>query len=77
MAIVNCSECGHRISDKAKSCPSCGVSYDNTSEEVAQFIVKLVVLGVIGLALFFVIIPTIIGVLKLIGLGIFFSKVLG
>jgi uncharacterized membrane protein YccC len=77
MAIVNCSECGHRISDKAKSCPSCGVSYDNSSEEAAQFIVKLVVLGVIGLALFFVIIPTIIGVLKLIGLGIFFSKVLG
>jgi uncharacterized membrane protein YccC len=77
MAIVNCSECGHRISDKAKSCPSCGVSYDNSSEEAAQFIVKLVVLGVIGLALFFVIIPAIIGVLKLIGLGIFFSKVLG
>jgi hypothetical protein len=77
MAIVKCSECGHRISDKAKSCPSCGVSYDNTSEEVAQFIVKLVVLGVIGAALFFVIIPAIIGVLKIIGLGIFFSKVFG
>ena len=77
MAIVKCSECGHRICDKAKSCPSCGVSYDNSSEEAAQFVVKLVVLGVIGAALFFVIIPAIIGVLKVIGLGIFFSKVFG
>jgi uncharacterized membrane protein YvbJ len=77
MSIVNCSECGHQISDKAKSCPSCGVSFDNTSEEVGQFIVKLLILGVIGAAFFFVIIPAIIGVLKIIGLGIFFSKVFG
>ena len=24
MALVNCSECQHEISDKAKACPSCG-----------------------------------------------------
>lgn len=24
MALINCPECGHRISDKAVSCPSCG-----------------------------------------------------
>ncbi len=24
MALINCSECGHQVSDKAKTCPSCG-----------------------------------------------------
>jgi len=24
MAIIKCPECGHEISDKAKSCVSCG-----------------------------------------------------
>lgn len=24
MAIIKCPECGHNVSDKAKSCPSCG-----------------------------------------------------
>ncbi len=24
MALINCSECGKQVSDKAASCPSCG-----------------------------------------------------
>ena len=24
MALINCSECGHQVSDKANSCPNCG-----------------------------------------------------
>ena len=24
MALINCSECGHQVSDKAKTCPNCG-----------------------------------------------------
>jgi hypothetical protein len=26
MSLINCKECGHSISDKAKSCPSCGAA---------------------------------------------------
>ena len=25
MALINCPECGHKISDKAAACPSCGI----------------------------------------------------
>lgn len=28
MAMIKCSECGHDVSDKAKSCPSCGAPID-------------------------------------------------
>lgn len=24
MAMIKCQECGHQISDKAKTCPNCG-----------------------------------------------------
>lgn len=24
MALINCSECGHQVSDKATACPNCG-----------------------------------------------------
>ena len=24
MALINCSECGHQVSDKATTCPNCG-----------------------------------------------------
>jgi hypothetical protein len=77
MAMVKCSECGHRISDKAKSCPSCGVSYDNSSEELSQLIIKLVLLGALGLFFFFVVIPVVVGMLKFIGLGILITKLFG
>jgi hypothetical protein len=77
MAMVKCSECGHRISDKAKSCPSCGVSYDNSSDELSQLIIKLVLLGALGLFFFFVVIPVVVGMLKFIGLGILITKLFG
>jgi hypothetical protein len=32
MALIDCSECGREISDKAESCPGCG--YKNTFPEV-------------------------------------------
>ena len=31
MALINCSECGKQISDKASSCPSCGNPMDKSS----------------------------------------------
>jgi hypothetical protein len=77
MAMVKCSECGHRISNKAKSCPSCGVSYDNSGEELSQLIIKLVLLGALGLFFFFVVIPVVVGMLKFIGLGILITKLFG
>jgi hypothetical protein len=77
MAMVKCSECGHRISDKAKSCPSCGVSYDISGEELSQLIIKLVLLGALGLFFFFVVIPVVVGMLKFIGLGILITKLFG
>ena len=75
--MVKCSECGHRISNKAKSCPSCGVSYDNSGEELSQLIIKLVLLGALGLFFFFVVIPVVVGMLKFIGLGILITKLFG
>jgi hypothetical protein len=32
MALINCKECGKEISDKAESCPSCGMKMKNTKK---------------------------------------------
>jgi len=32
MALINCSECGKQISDKAEFCPSCGNPIKQTKE---------------------------------------------
>ena len=32
MALISCTECGHKISDKAESCPSCGAQHKNRSK---------------------------------------------
>lgn len=29
MALIKCSECGHKISDQAKTCPKCGKRVTN------------------------------------------------
>lgn len=29
MALIKCPECGHGVSDKAKSCPNCGYFFEN------------------------------------------------
>ncbi len=50
MALIDCPECGHRVSDKAASCPSCGVgirrfieadSSDDQATTIRQIIDKL------------------------------------
>ncbi len=28
MALINCPECGHQVSNTAKSCPNCGTPID-------------------------------------------------
>ena len=37
MALINCNECGHEISDKAFACPNCGCPTENV--EAAQDVV--------------------------------------
>lgn len=39
MALIECSECGERISDKAKSCPRCG-SPVTQLKEIAEELVE-------------------------------------
>ena len=38
MALIQCTECGAMISDKAKSCPKCGcpVEHDDQVEETSN-----------------------------------------
>lgn len=35
MALINCSECNHEVSDKAEACPKCGAPIANARESVA------------------------------------------
>ncbi len=35
MALIDCPECGHRISDKAQSCPNCGYDMVAHFQEIA------------------------------------------
>ena len=44
MALINCEECGHEISESAKSCPQCGYipkEPENPEEIVFEFFVHL------------------------------------
>lgn len=55
MALINCSECGKEISDKAKTCPNCGYKLKRIKSisprmKVAILSVSAVVIVVIGLA---------------------------
>jgi hypothetical protein len=36
MALVNCSECGKSISDKAASCPNCGAPQTTSTEQKTE-----------------------------------------
>ena len=51
MALVTCKECGKQISDKAESCPSCGVKLAKMgfSKKIFIGILVLVVIFFIGL----------------------------
>ena len=35
MALINCSECNHEVSDKAESCPKCGAPIATARETIA------------------------------------------
>lgn len=37
MALINCSECGSQMSDKAQSCPKCGAPNPNSAPQMQQF----------------------------------------
>ena len=49
MALINCSECGHQVSDKATTCPNCGCPINTNeasanvdrSQEVEKFLLVL------------------------------------
>ncbi|MBQ6884722.1 MAG: zinc ribbon domain-containing protein [Clostridia bacterium] len=45
MALINCIECGKEISDKAKSCPHCGMPLKKKGR---GFAIASLVLGIIG-----------------------------
>ena len=49
MALKQCPECGKEVSDKAETCPHCGV---RLISEVAQVraVLILVIVAIIGLA---------------------------
>ena len=34
MALINCTECNKEISDKADSCPNCGISFNRKENKV-------------------------------------------
>lgn len=35
MALINCNECNHEVSDKAPACPKCGVPISTMQETIA------------------------------------------
>ncbi|MGY8824556.1 MAG: zinc ribbon domain-containing protein [Candidatus Latescibacterota bacterium] len=41
MALINCSECDHKISKKAKTCPSCGAPVKKNESGCAGWIALL------------------------------------
>jgi hypothetical protein len=55
MALIQCPECQHNVSDTAHACPSCGYSFKrSTFEQFVGFAVRcLVVLIVLTLLLLF------------------------
>jgi hypothetical protein len=54
MALIKCPECGKEISDKAASCPHCGIPNANAKkwyQENSPQMVGLMILGFIFLAI--------------------------
>lgn len=50
MAIINCKDCGGKVSENAKSCPHCGsVNFSKNIENKNAFIALLNLAGVIGI----------------------------
>lgn len=44
MALINCRECGKEISNKAKSCPSCGMVLRKKTSTFHYYVIGLLVL---------------------------------
>lgn len=47
MSMVKCRECGAEISDKAKSCPKCGIAKPAQKRGVSLWAAIIVIIGVI------------------------------
>lgn len=46
MALVKCKECGAKVSNKAKSCPSCGAAVPKSTSAFTWLVLVLIVVGV-------------------------------
>ena len=51
MALVSCKECGHKVSDTADKCPSCGVKLKPKTSGLTKF--ALITIGITLVAGFF------------------------
>lgn len=47
MSLINCKECGHKVSDSAKACPSCGVKLRPKTPFLAKFALATITLTLI------------------------------
>jgi len=48
MALIKCKECGHQISNKAKTCSNCGVPLPKRTSVLTWLVTILIGLGVFG-----------------------------
>lgn len=50
MSLITCKECGHKVSDTADKCPSCGVKLRPKTTAFTKFagVLMLMVLAVVG-----------------------------
>lgn len=57
MSLINCSECGKEISDKAKKCPGCGckIVSEKKSKTKVLIITLITILLLSGIATYFII----------------------
>lgn len=46
MALIKCKECGEKVSNKAKTCPSCGVTVPKQTSLFTWLVLVLIVFGV-------------------------------
>lgn len=51
MTMMNCRECGHKISNKATYCPHCGASLHKISMESEIRLIILLIIMVIGMVI--------------------------
>lgn len=53
MAMIYCSDCGAKHSDKAKACPKCGRAVCNTDKSVLVYVLLAFFLGGLGVHKFY------------------------